>query len=92
AIIGVDGFSVQAGLTTPVLEEAETTRAMIKHTAGTVIVVATANKIGVVSNYKTVSLEDVDVLVTDEKGAELVNQMEISDDLSIVIAPIRRSE
>ena len=92
AIIGVDGFSVQAGLTTPVLEEAETTRAMIRHTAGKVIVVAAANKIGVVSNYKTVSLEDVDVLVTDEKGAELVNQMEISDDLSIVVAPMRRSE
>jgi len=92
AIIGVDGFSVQAGLTTPVLEEAETTRAMIKHTAGKVIVVAAANKIGVVSNYKTVSLEDVDILVTDEKGAELVSQMEISDDLSIVVAPTRRSE
>ena len=65
---------------------------MIKHTAGKVIVVAAANKIGVVSNYKTVSLEDVDILVTDEKGAELVSQMEISDDLSIVVAPTRRSE
>lgn len=86
AIIGVDGFSPSAGLTTPILEEAETTRAMIEHTVGTVIVVAAANKIGVVSNFKTVGLDQVDVLVTDEKGGEIVKQMEIPEGLAIQIA------
>jgi len=88
AIIGVDGFSAATGLTTPILEEAETTRAMIEHTVGTVFVVAASNKIGVVSNFKTVSLDQVDVLVTDEKGGDMVNQMEIPEGLKIVIATI----
>jgi len=86
AIIGVDGFSPSAGLTTPILEEADTTRAMIEHTVGTVIVVASSNKIGVVSNFKTVSLDQVDALVTDEMGADLVKQMEIPEDLQIIVA------
>ncbi len=86
AIIGVDGFSPSAGLTTPILEEAETTRAMIEHTVGTVVVVASSNKIGVVSNFKTVGLDQVDVLVTDEKGGEIVKQMEIPEGLAIQIA------
>ncbi len=86
AIIGVDGFSPSAGLTTPILEEAETTRSMIEHTVGMVIVVAASNKIGVVSNFKTVGLDQVDVLVTDERGGEIVKQMEIPEDLAIQIA------
>ncbi|MGE4584583.1 MAG: DeoR/GlpR family DNA-binding transcription regulator [Sphaerochaeta sp.] len=86
AIIGVDGFSALAGLTTPILEEAETTRAMIEHTVGTVIVVAACNKIGVVSNFRTVGLDQVDVLVTDEKGGDIVKQMEIPEGLEIIIA------
>ncbi|MCK9547413.1 MAG: DeoR/GlpR family DNA-binding transcription regulator [Sphaerochaeta sp.] len=86
AIIGVDGFSPSAGLTTPILEEAETTRAMIEQTVGSVIVVAAANKIGVVSNFRTVGLEEVDVLVTDQDGGDIVNQMEIPKNLAIVIA------
>lgn len=86
AIIGVDGFSPSAGLTTPILEEAETTRAMIEQTVGTVIVVAAANKIGVVSNFRTIGLDRVDRLVTDEAGGAIVGQMEIPVDLEIVIA------
>ena len=59
---------------------------MIEHTVGTVIVVASSNKIGVVSNFKTVSLDQVDALVTDEMGADLVKQMEIPEDLQIIVA------
>lgn len=86
AIIGVDGFSPSAGLTTPILEEAETTRAMVEQTVGEVIVVAAANKIGVVSNFRTIDLDGVDTLITDEAGGTIVQQMEIPEDLSIVIA------
>ncbi|WP_320128292.1 DeoR/GlpR family DNA-binding transcription regulator [uncultured Sphaerochaeta sp.] len=86
AIIGVDGFSLTAGLSTPVLEEAETTRAMIEHTVGKVIVVACGNKIGVVSNFKTVSLDRVDVLVTDQNGGHIIEQMETPEGLQVLIA------
>ncbi|MGD1815695.1 MAG: DeoR/GlpR family DNA-binding transcription regulator [Pleomorphochaeta sp.] len=86
AIIGVDGFSPIAGLTTPVLEEADTTRAMINHSVGSKIVVATENKIGVVSNFKTVPIERVDVLVTDENGGNLLKNTEISKHIQVLIA------
>jgi DeoR family fructose operon transcriptional repressor len=59
---------------------------MIEHTVGNVFVVAASNKIGVVSNFKTVSLDQVDALVTDEKGAEIVKQMEIPESLEIIVA------
>lgn len=78
AIIGVDGFSLSAGLTTPVVEEAETTRAMISKTVGKVIVVATSNKIGVVSNFKTSGLEGIHVLVTDVNGGKMFSSEELA--------------
>jgi DeoR family fructose operon transcriptional repressor len=73
AVIGVDGFSLGSGLTTPVIEEAETTRAMIARTVGKVIVVATGSKMGVVSNFKTVDAHSVHVLVTDANGSKLLH-------------------
>lgn len=79
AIIGVDGFSLSAGLTTPVVEEADTTRQMIEKTVGPVIVVATGNKIGVVSNFKTVAVDAIDVLVTDLAGGQMLSQRELSE-------------
>ncbi len=59
---------------------------------GKVYVVAASNKIGgVVSNFKTVSLDQVDALVTDGKGAEIVQQMEIPESLEIIVATNTRS-
>jgi len=78
AIIGVDGFSLKAGLTTPVVEEADTTRYMIEKTVGKVIVVAVGNKIGVVSNFKTVDVQHIDVLVTDKTGGSVLSKEELS--------------
>ncbi len=85
AIIGVDGFSLDVGLTTPVLEEAETTRSMIGNTVGQVIVVAAGNKIGVVSNFKTVGIDRVDTLVTDEAGGALL-QGEDTGNVRVIVA------
>jgi len=56
---------------------------------GKVIVVAASNKIGVVSNFKTTSLDRIDVLVTDRKGGLLIEQMETPEGLTIVIADIQ---
>ncbi|MDD4258632.1 MAG: DeoR/GlpR family DNA-binding transcription regulator [Sphaerochaetaceae bacterium] len=78
AIIGVDGFSLQAGLTTPVVEEADTTRFMIERTVGKVIVVAAGNKIGVVSNFRTVGVEEIDTLVTDSTGGNMLSSEELA--------------
>ena len=66
AFIGVDGLSVKYGLTTPILEEAEITREMIRRTPGPVIVVADHSKLSVVSNFMTAPIDQVDMLVTDQ--------------------------
>lgn len=63
--IGVDGVSLDAGLTTPHHQEAEIARMMIKRTQGSVIVLADSSKIGGVSPFVTAPLSEVDVLVTD---------------------------
>jgi len=85
AFIGVDGFSLSKGLTTPIQEEAITTSKMIEKTIGRVTVVATGNKIGILSNYKTVDTEKVDEIITDVKGAEILKALGDTD-LNIIIA------
>lgn len=77
AIIGVDGFSMKYGLTTPVLQEAVATRTMVERTLGQVIVVADSNKIGIVSNFKTVSVDGIDCLITDRGGREFLEHSEM---------------
>lgn len=64
--LGVDGFSLRCGLTTPVLAEAEIARLMLTRTRGTVIVVADSSKWGVVSNYEIGAIDHARVLVSDE--------------------------
>lgn len=76
AIIGVDGVSFKYGLTTPNHQEAEIGRLMIERTRGPVIVVADHTKVGVVSNFLTARIDEVDILVTDEGFEE-----EYRDDL-----------
>ena len=66
AFIGVDGLTVKYGLTTPILEEAEIAREMIRRTPGPVIVVADSSKLSVVSNFMTAPIDQVDMLVTDQ--------------------------
>ncbi|MFA7370627.1 MAG: DeoR/GlpR family DNA-binding transcription regulator [Sphaerochaetaceae bacterium] len=87
AIIGVDGFSLTSGLTTPVVEEAETTRQMIERTVGKVIVVAASHKIGVLSNFSTVDATHIDILVTDEGGRKLLSLAELKEKgIELIIA------
>jgi DeoR family fructose operon transcriptional repressor len=66
-IIGVDGISLKHGCTVPTNAEAEVIRAMIERTKGQVIIVADHSKWGVVSNFQIASIDEVDLLVTDEK-------------------------
>ena len=63
--IGVDGISLQAGVTTPISAEAEVARLMVERTRGQVIIVADHSKWGVISNFEIAPLKSVQVLVTD---------------------------
>jgi DeoR/GlpR family transcriptional regulator of sugar metabolism len=63
--LGVDGFGLKGGLTTPILAEAEIARLMLARTRGLVVVVADSSKWGVVSNYEIGPIEQVNVLVSD---------------------------
>jgi len=65
-IIGVDGISLKHGCTVPTNAEAEIVRAMIERSKGKIIVVADHSKWGVVSNFQIASINEVDMLVTDE--------------------------
>jgi DeoR family transcriptional regulator, aga operon transcriptional repressor len=64
AIVGVDGISVAAGLTTHHEVEAHTNRAMILR-ARRVIVVADSSKVGQVAFARICDLERVDEVISD---------------------------
>ena len=65
-IIGVDGISLKHGCTVPSNAEAEIVQLMIEHTKGKVIIVSDHSKWGTVSNFKVASLDEIDLIVTDE--------------------------
>jgi DeoR/GlpR family transcriptional regulator of sugar metabolism len=65
--LGVDGFSLNAGLTTPNLEMATVDRSMIRHTRGKVIVMADHSKFGLVAEIVITPIKNIDVLITDRK-------------------------
>lgn len=65
-IIGVDGISLKHGCSVPTNSEAEVVRAMIEHTKGQIIIVADHSKWGVVSNFQIASIDEINVLVTDD--------------------------
>ena len=66
AIFGVDGISLKHGCTVPTNGEAEVVRQMVERTMGRIIVVADHSKWGVVSNFQIATIDEIDVLVTDE--------------------------
>jgi DeoR family fructose operon transcriptional repressor len=65
-ILGVDGISLKHGCTVPTNAEAEVVRQMIDRTKGRVIIVADHSKWGVVSNFQIATIDEIDILVTDE--------------------------
>jgi len=77
SIIGVDGFSLKYGGTTPIEQEAEVVRVMIEQTIGDVIVAADHKKIGIVSNFVSAPLSKIDYLVTDREACELIDKEEL---------------
>ncbi len=81
--LGVHGISVEAGLSTPNLAEAETNRQFVR-SARRVVVIADHTKWGTVGLSSFATLEDVDTLVTDA-GIPDVLREEIAEHLSELI-------
>jgi DeoR/GlpR family transcriptional regulator of sugar metabolism len=83
--LGVHGISMEAGLSTPNLAEAETNRRLVA-SARRVVVVADHTKWGTVGLSSFASLSEVDVLVTDA-GLPAVTRAELSElPLRLVVA------
>lgn len=64
AFLGVNGISMDYGLTIPSLEEAETAAEVTRHTQRTVIV-ADHTKFGIVAHGKIADIADIDAIITD---------------------------
>lgn len=65
--LGTNGVSIERGLTTSVHQECSVNQAMVKNTHGKVIVLADYSKMDKVSNFISLPLTSVDVIVTDNK-------------------------
>lgn len=66
-IIGVCGISIRGGLTSPVLEESIINQMMVAQTTGTVIAIASSDRIGRDDSFYICDVSKVDILVTDDK-------------------------
>jgi DeoR/GlpR family transcriptional regulator of sugar metabolism len=77
--LGVHGISVEAGLSTPNLAEAETNRRLVQ-SARRVVVVADHTKWGTVGLSSFAALDQVDTLVTDA-GLPAEARAEVSEHL-----------
>lgn len=83
-ILGTNGIDVNKGLTTGVYEECSTNLAMVEHTLRKVIVLADHTKFGVISNFISIPIDKIHMVITDsqcdplqiaaleEKGIEVV--------------------
>lgn len=69
-VLGTNGIDLVHGLSTSVYEDCFTNQAMVDHTLKKVIVLADYSKFGVVSNFISVPLSKIDIIVTDNKCPE----------------------
>jgi DeoR/GlpR family transcriptional regulator of sugar metabolism len=67
-ILGANGVSARTGLTTSVYPEAAINRLMAERCNGNLIAVADGSKIGVTSNFASVPLLGVKILITDSSA------------------------
>jgi len=85
AFLGTNGITADHGLTTPDWDEAATKRAMVA-TGRQVVVLADASKVGTESAQRFASLDEVDVLVTDDAVAEDDRKLFDAAGLEVVVA------
>lgn len=85
-VLGTNGLSLEKGLTTSVLAECGVNQSMIENTQGKVIVLADFSKIEHVSNFVSAPLDDIDVVVTDDKTPRPVIEELRSHEIEVLIA------
>ena len=85
AFLGTNALTLEHGLSTPDRDEAATKRAMVA-SARRVVVLADASKIGVESSLRFATLDEVDVLVTDDGVADADRRALIRAGLEVVVA------
>ena len=73
-LIGVDGFDLDEGLTTPTMGMAGVERAMLAQTRGEVVALADASKIGVVADVVVCGLDQLDTVMVDDGVDESVRE------------------
>ncbi len=83
--LGVDGVSLEQGLTIPSLNEAETARYIMMAGRKTVIV-ADHSKFGKVTHGKIVNIEEVDQITTDDGGDKEYMERLAELDVELIIA------
>ena len=74
--LGVDAFSLRAGLTASNQDIAAINRAMIRHTTGSVIIMSHSSKFGLVAAMEIAKPKEIDVLITSTKMSK-----DFSDDM-----------
>ena len=84
-LIGVDGFDLEEGLTTPTMSMASVERAMIAATRGEVIALADNSKIGVVADVVICSLDEVDTVMIDDGVDQSVRDELVKSGLRCVV-------
>lgn len=67
-ILGINGINRKFGLTTTVQQEVSVNSMMVEQCNGPVIVVADSSKIGVVSNFPSISIGNISTLITDSNA------------------------
>ena len=76
-VLGTNGFSPSVGLTSTILQECTVNQKMVANTVGKVIVLADHSKIGFKSNFVSVPLNKVNILITDAAlDPETVSKLE----------------
>lgn len=85
AILGVDGFDINIGITTHFEQEASLNRAMCE-TANEIIVATDSSKFDRSGLYKILDTEDIDILVTDSGITDKVAQKIECTGIELLIA------
>ncbi len=77
SIVGTDGFTLEHGLTTHLVENAEMVRKMIESSSVKVLV-ADSSKYGRIGFVKIIFLHEIDIIISD-KGLPVLVQKQIKE-------------
>lgn len=88
AIIGCAGISVEQGISTPVMEEAQVNKTIIQQSQK-VIVVADYSKFNKFSNFTIGTISDIDLLITDTFVENSVINKFIKAGVNVIQVPLK---